>query len=322
MSSVDDLSLIEHYTNFVPREMVRMVYADSTEDYVSNRRVEMRISLFQMADHLDKSSMMYSNMVRSLGDFFHASQMAMGAEPYSFLDLGYVFRRGSINTALSAVPLCYPATLALLDLLRNVLPRENARLVEVRADGDAFEELIWDVLLARGFVESGITLPCHVLGAEAPVEPVILKLDEYFISSLAYPNTALKQSAVNEQLAVLLGRCRKLRLTCLYRCPTGGAGVDFFVLQSDGSCSAIQTSVSTLTAHSSAEDIIGIARRYGFVVEPHLPHAAVSASATTTAAILARYIYVTVKPEKHTGLAKHDRLGHVRIVDAAELIGV
>jgi hypothetical protein len=49
MSSVNDLSLIEHYTNFVPREMVRMVYADFTENYVSNRRVEMRISLFQMA---------------------------------------------------------------------------------------------------------------------------------------------------------------------------------------------------------------------------------------------------------------------------------
>jgi hypothetical protein len=57
-----------------------------------------------------------------------------------------------------------------------------------------FEELIWDVLLARGFAESGITFSCH--GTEAPVEPVILKLDEYFISSLAYPITTPKQSAV------------------------------------------------------------------------------------------------------------------------------
>ena len=323
MSSADDLSLIEHYTSFVPREMIRMMHASYVEDYVSNRRVEMGSSLRQMADAMDKSSLKYASMVLSLREFFHASKMGMGAEPYSFLDLGYVYRRGSVDTALSAVPLCYPATLALLDLFRFVMPPENARLAEVRGDGAAFEELIWGVLMARGFVESGIMLPCHVLGAEAPVEPVILKLDEYFISSLAYPNTALKQSAVNQQLAALLGRCKKLRLSCLYRCPTGGAGVDFFVLQSDGSCSAIQTSLSALTAHSSAEEIIGIARRYEFVVGPSSPHAAaVSGSATTTAAILTRYIYITVKPEKHTGLAKDDRLAHVRIVDAAELIGV
>jgi hypothetical protein len=275
-----------------------------------------------MADALDRGSLKYANMVLSLREFFHASKMAMGAEPYSFLDFGCVYRRGSVDTALSAVPLCYPATLALLDLFRFVMPPENVRLAEVRGNGAAFEELIWGVLLARGFVESGITLPCHVLGAEVPVEPIMLKLHEYFVSSLEYPNTYLKQGAVNKQLAVLLGRCKKLRLTCLYRCPTGGAGVDFFVLQSDGSCSAIQTSLSALTTHSSAEDIIGIARRYGFVVGPSSPHAAVSGSATTTAAILTRYIYITVKPEKHTGLAKDDRLAHVRIVDAAELIGV
>lgn len=115
------------------------------------------------------------------------------------------------------------------------------------------------------------------------------------------------------------------------------ARVGLFVLQCDGCCTVIQTSVSALTAHSSTEDIIGIARRYGFVVGSSLPHAAAPASATasasdalvgfastalassstascTTAAVLERYIFVTVKPQKHTGLAKDDG-GHVRIVE-------
>jgi hypothetical protein len=281
----------------------------------------------------------YANMVLSLREFFHASKTGMGAEPYSFLDLGYVFRRGSVDTALSAVPLCYPATLALLDLFRLLSPRESARLSEVHGDGALFEELIWDVFLARGFGETGVTLQCQVLGSETPVELLTLKLDEYFISSLAYPNTAQKQGTVNQQMAHLLRRCQRLRVTCLYRCPTGSTGVDFFVLRNDGTSNAIQTSLSSLTAHSSADGIVDIARRYGFITESSSPHLAAPVSASVTSGgsaeavaspaasssagfQLTRYIYVTMKPEKHTGLAKNDGLAHVRIVDAAKLIGI
>lgn len=46
----------------------------------------------------------------------------MTVEPYSYFDLGYVFRKGGPGEMLVAMPLLYPATLALLDLWRRVKP--------------------------------------------------------------------------------------------------------------------------------------------------------------------------------------------------------
>jgi hypothetical protein len=254
-----------------------------------------------MADALGTGTTQYFNMVRVLDNFFGKSSMAMGTESYSFLDFGYVYRCECAGVPITARPLCYPALLALMDLWGSVLPAAGPRLAQVVRESDAagFEDLVWDFLLARGF-SNGAVLPCHRLGADASVQQVCLKLTDYFVSHLNYYTS--RQDLVNAEVAALLIRCRLLKMTLLYRCPRGSADVDFFVLSPDGSCVAIQTSLSTLTQHS---------RRYGGTVETInyiAPLYGITASRL-------RYIYITTQREQHRKIAAS--LSFVGIVDAA-----
>jgi hypothetical protein len=282
--------------------MVRLTLEGDAVVYTTKRRGEMSENLYRMADKLDKSSLRYKNMVGTLERLFHTSSMAMGIEPYSFLDLGYVYRRGGAGEMLVAAPLCYPATLALLDLWGIVSPVSGARLVEAGKDGTMFEDLVWDVLLARGYSDGGVKILCNPLGEAPTTEVLMLQLNEYFISTLESPNTDAKWAALKKELAKMQTRCNELTQSLLYRCPKGCVDVDFFVLRHDGTCIAIQTSISSLTDHSSASTLVGIPQRFGFPIE--------------------RYVYVTVKPEKHVGLARNSALANVRIVSADKWIGV
>jgi hypothetical protein len=115
--------------------MVRLTDENDDAAYVDKRRLEMSQNLSRMVNGLVKESLMYTNMTGTLEKLFRASSMAMGIQPYNFLDFGYVFRRGGRGKMLVAAPLCYPATLALLDLWRTVSPTATARLVEARNDG-------------------------------------------------------------------------------------------------------------------------------------------------------------------------------------------
>ena len=153
--------------------------------------------------------------------------MAMGVQPYSFLDFGYVFRRGGRGEMLVAAPLCYPATLALLDLWRTVSPTAAARLVEARNDGAMFEDLVWDALLTRGFSDVGVQLPCNSLG-QVTTEVLTLRPSEFFVSTLEYHNTGAKLAALQQELQMLQARCIQLNVTLLYRCPKNSRASDFF----------------------------------------------------------------------------------------------
>lgn len=289
------------WSNNVPREMVRLADELDAGAYVTKRRLEMFQSLSRMAHLLDKGSLRYSNMTGTLGRLFRASSMAMGVEPYSFLDLGYVYRRGGRGQMLVAAPLCYPVTLALLDLWREVSDKASTHLVCAGNDGSAFKNLVWDVVLARGFSDDGVKLECNSLGEEPTTEPLRIRLNEYFISTLNY--SVDKQTELNVEIAKLLERCRKLGISLLYRCPPRCADVDFFVLRNNGTSIAFQTSISALLDHSSVHTIAAIQERFNVSIE--------------------RYVFVTVKPEHSQKRKKTPRtLATVRIVDANKWIGV
>ena len=284
------------WTNAVPREMVRLAAVQDAGKYVTERRHEIFSSLVAMEARLDRASLSYAIMISTLDSFFRASSMAFGSEHYSFLDLGYVYRIDSKTALMKAVPLCYPAALALMDLWRIVSPAASIRLESARKSGNDFEDLVWDVLLARSFLPDGCKLLCKPLGSNPTVEPITIISDEFFVSSIIY--NASKQSKVNAELKKLLERCVKSQITMLYRCPVGCAGVDFFVLRGDGTCTAIQTSISKLTDHDTANSLIAIPSIFGQKI--------------------LRYIYITVAPEEHAILATNPALAHVRIVSADE----
>ena len=296
--SAAHLSDFKRLTNFVPREMIFRVSAVCAESYVSDRRNAMASILISVTESI-KDSTRYPSMVAALGKFVHHSSMARDSEFYPFLDYGYIYRYNS-DVGVQASPSCYPATLALLDLWRSVMPATRPRLVEIirTQNGDAFEDLVWEVLLARYF-EASTSLDCQHLGRAPVTEKLLLNLSDYRVSSFSYHRS--RQLEVNHEFAVIRDRCMKWRLTTLYRCPKGCADVDFFVIHADGTCYAIQTSLSTLTAHSSRSVISNIPSRFGI--------------AQST---LVRYIYVTTSPAIHQ---KSDSNAHVRIVDAAALIG-
>ena len=84
-----------------------------------------------------------------------------------------------------------------------------------------FEDLVLDILLARGFSNDGVTLPCNPLGVST-TEVLPLKMDEYFISKLKYHHS--KQNEVNAKLVEKMARCTKLKLTLLLSVPKGLRG--------------------------------------------------------------------------------------------------
>jgi hypothetical protein len=227
------------------------------------------------------------------------------------------------------LPLCYPATLALMDLWRFVSPVSGTRLENVRRDVAALKDFVWEVLLARGFSDDGLLLPCSRLGELPTTEALDLRLSEYVVSTFydsrlgELPTTEAldlrlneyvvstfydsKQSALNAELAAFRERCLKLKISLLYRCPNGCADVDFFVLRADGSVFAIQTSISALLDHGAvdtiADTIANVPSRFGVTIE--------------------RYIFVTATPvteqlRNHNTLTK---LTSLRMVSSKELVG-
>ena len=263
----------QRWANLVPGEMEKLAAAISAAAYVSNRRQEMRSRLGAMVSDIsarDGSGFLMAGVKQALADFFHLSSAAMGAESSSFLELGYVYRCVRHGT-IRAAPLCYPATLALLDLWSGLSGPPNARLASACQRGDLFEDLVWDVLLTRGFSSSGVVLDCRELGADAPIETITLRLNEYYVSSLEYPSTPKLHALVNAEIATLLARCKALSLVILYRCPVGCRDVDFFVLYSNGTATAIQTSISSLTAHGSSSLIRGIPKQFCMMPPKAIP---------------------------------------------------
>ena len=295
---------IVRVTNCVPRELVHLSVEAKLADYIANRRSAMGVHLTRMADRLETGTSRAS-MVRTLDDLFRVSTMAMGIEDYSFLDLGFVYRRGGGGRGrLTAVPLCLPATLALLGLWEAVSESAAARLASVKVDGGRFVEFVWGALLVRGFrdTDAAAALQCENLdGTETELLP--LRLDFYSTSQLSYHES--RHAEVVSELSQLRALCVERQQTALYRCPRGCDSVDFFIVRRDGTCCAIQTSISKLLDHESGNSIAALAAKY---------------SLTETA--LFRYVYVTVKPTQHPQLAARADLSHVRIVSANDWIGV
>lgn len=176
-------------------------------------------------------------------------------------------------------------------------------LTHVKADGDGFEELVWDVLLVRGFRDTDdAALPCTSLDGAA-TESLPLRLDYYTTSQITY--NRVRHPEVVAELTELRAVCERRRQSALYRCPRGCASVDYFLVRDDGKCCAIQASVSPLKDHETGDSMAALAAKFDLSGES-----------------LVRYIYITTKPTKHPALAKRNDLAHVRIVSAADWISV
>lgn len=106
---------VARLTNCVPRELAELFSVRKPETYVSARRAAMGASLRQMASGIPVTDSAFQCMVLTLDELFRTSTMAMGVQNYSFLDLGFVYRDGDAHSSIG-VPVCRPATLALLDL--------------------------------------------------------------------------------------------------------------------------------------------------------------------------------------------------------------
>jgi hypothetical protein len=171
-----------------------------------------------------------------------------------------------------------------------------------------FEDLVWDILLARGFSDGGLQLSCRPLDTQLPIEMLTQRLNEYFVSTLDYPNSDEKWAALLEELQMFQERCSQLNVTLLYRCPKGCKGVDFFVFFADGTNIAVQTSISTLLGHSTSNTIVDIPRLFRGV---------------DRGISIARYVFITVKPEPGSTRTEAilSKLPHVRIVDANDWLG-
>lgn len=300
-------------------------------------------------------------LVSALGDFFRTSSMALGTNSCSFLDVGCVFRRGDRYEGITFFPTCRPALLSLLDFRNSLTDQSSRRLVSVRDNGDEFEEAIWEKLLTSFSSDDGLNFRSRFLGKPPYVyDTISLRPTSYAISKLDYPSGGLdhvKQNALNREIKHFAAVCNRRQGTMLYRCPKNAADIDFIILYRDSTCDAIQASISVLTEHSSGSRIDGLPTRYGMKPSASAGSGGRSRSASESAAgsgvadmsaalpppvdsrararisgsikpppsevvvKLARFIYITVKPEDHGGLASRPYLTHVRIVDAEDLFG-
>ena len=261
-----------------------------------------------MVDALDKDSNKFTHTVGSLARLFREASMAMGIQDCSFLDGGFVFRKPLEGIGFVAYPLCYPATLAMIDLWQVYSPAVLVSLEKASKDGAMFEDLVWDALLARGFSDVGVQLQCNSLGQVPTTEVLTLRLDEYFVSTLEYPNTVDKWPALQLELKVLQARCIQLKVTLLYRCPKNCKGVDFFVF-ADGKIFAVQTSISTLLGHSDVDTLVRLSEQF---------------NGSGSGISFERYVFITVTPEldKVRLATTLTSLPHVRTVSADEWLGV
>jgi hypothetical protein len=304
------LDVYERFANFVPRQMVLLSNHDDPADYVNESSKAMADKLHQKLDLSDQ------RLFLTLRDFFRLSSMALGIENLSLLDLGYVYRHRRAGSNLTlASPLCYPATLALLQVWREILPEARKRLVETKL-GEDFEDLVWDVLLSRGF-GSELRLNGLALGYDAKqplnhVTPVVFRFGEYFVSSLRHKS----QGGLADEIKMLKARAKDLDVVILYRCPECCKAIDFAVFVPDGRDYPIQVSLSTLTAHSAGGK------------EPKLEELKRLGLQATN------FLYITTSPEPHNGLvagvARSDKkfarwkplVSVILLVDARQLIGV
>ena len=315
--SKHDLVVHRRFANFVPGEMVLLSQHQIPEEYVKSSRGTMCDKLRQSLNLDDV------RLVQTLNDLFRLSSMALGIENLSLLDLGYVYRLGSVNTSPLASPLCYPATLALLQLWHDIsiVPsKPSKRLVDV-ALGEDFEQLAWDVLLSRGFgsnaILNGLPLGYDVNNPSAHVTVSRFSFNEYFISNVSAPNQGQGRDILKLEIGGLVMRSRSLGVNILYKCPKGCKAFDFAVLQANGEHVVIQVSLSDLVTHSANNK------------EPSQKTFSDDFGLSAT-----RYLYITKSPDPHQGIVngvnrkdkKYDRWnGHdtfIRIVNASEWIGI
>lgn len=310
-----DLPTNRRFANFVARQMVLLSDHACPEDYVKKSKQTMLNKLKQSVDLHD------SRLLDTLNDLFRLCSMALGLENLSLLDLGYVYRLGVVSSGPPlASPLCYPATLALLQLWHDVSPVACKRLVDIKT-GDEFEQLVWDVLLSRGFV-GNLTLQGHSLGydvnnSSAHMSVLQFTLHEYFVSTIPAPNHDKGRSLLRQEIGRLVRRSQDLGICILYRCPAFCKAFDFAVFQASGLHCVVQASLSDLSTHSKgdrAPNRTKILNEFGL-------------DATL-------YLYVTTQMDPHTGIvngvARHDPKfdrwqgcdTFVRLVDAHTWIGL
>jgi hypothetical protein len=311
-----DLETHRRFANFVPRQMLLLSQHEDPDDYVKKSKQSMLDKLEERLDLKDR------RLLRTLNDLFRLSFMALGIENLSLLDLGYVYRLGHVSTGPpSASPLCYPATLALLQLWHDISKDPVQRLVDIKL-GEDFEQLAWDVLLSRGFGSNGVTLNGLPLGYDVQIPSahatvVQFSFKEYFISNISAPNQGKGLGKLKSELGELVKRAEDLGICILYKCPADCKAFDFAVLQANGEHYVIQVSMSELTAHSrdGKEPNQGkIRKEFGLVAK--------------------QYLYITRSPKPHQGIvdgvANNVKMfvrwkGHgtfIRLVDANEWIGV
>jgi hypothetical protein len=288
MVYVHDLGVYERYSNFVAREMVKLGAYATADDYVTKRVMDIG----NVLKGVTVDDVPY--LVDMLNGLFHLNSMGAGTDRISFLDLGYVYRSCAPGRAPRAYPLCYPAAVAMLALWRSKQPAASKRLLELGADdGMNFEQLVWDVMLTRGFSDNGVSLPCVQLGKSKLTEDSSFKLGGYYVSTV-------KPEAMCAELSAKRAYAAAKKLNVLYRCPKQAGSIDMCILTSDNRVIGIQVSLSSLTAHS----------------KPDL-------SLLLDDLNVSQFVFLTTSPEEHCNIVKGGKniwSGWARILDMLRLV--
>jgi hypothetical protein len=194
----------------------------------------------------------------ALDQLFHLS--CMGAVISWFLDVGYIFRLDSMHAA----PLCMPATIALLNIWEylggqleskgDLKTRLQAVVRAGSAGGRAFELLIWQAVLVRGYGRDGLRMPLRPIGSSPmPAKELqavfIADLHRHESSALKF-KTGTKHSDIVTELQNKMEEAKRMRLNTIVRLGEGASDLDFVLLQHTGEYIGIQTSVSDFGVHS------------------------------------------------------------------------
>jgi hypothetical protein len=294
MLHAHELAAHERFANLVPREMMKLGESSSADAYVQVRMEGMRTLLTPLRNHPDLHL-----LVGMLDGLFRSASMGAGTTHVSFLDLGFVYRRKMDDSVVIASPLCAPATRALLLLWHDVSSTAKDRLIDAKGDGNRFENLVWDVLLSRGFSSSGLQLPCYKLGKDRIDAPWHCVVSEFVVSHG-------KPKEIELEIQKLQERARKLKINILFRCPDLAKTLDFCVISFESDPIAIQASISSLTEHDKPDpELLGRLK-------------------------IALFIFVTTSPEDHARIGRGGggdwwvRIGleKLRIVNATKWIGI
>jgi hypothetical protein len=242
------------------------------------------------------------------------------------VDLGFVIRTPK-DGRLYVTPLCLPAAFALSDLWRNLLgfgvefatetlPERLADIERFTNTGSSawaarvFQEFVWEVFLARGLTRDSadlaVTFTCYPLEIDGPVERHTFRFQQYYVSTLEYPNSQAARYNLGKEVARMAQWCMQHNIDMLFRCPAACDQVHFFAIKPNGHYIAIQTSVSELNSHSTAEQLRKIPDLFGLCRDK-----------------FDLYLYVTTHELKsHPRLVKDDAgsLRLYRMASAAEWI--